>query len=312
MSHATKSGFNTPTRGFTLLEFLLSLSIGLGLISLLFVFHIHLKHKSQWIQALGELQEASQIAFSWLSRDAHRMGFIGCPRLAETHLHHPHWTAKTSLQAWQSGSSLVNPSLPLPTRARKDSDAILFRFADPIGVPVIQAKGKTIQLQENTDFVAGELVLISDCENAELFRWQSDKLRAAYQEDAQVRRLHEVLYYVGETDRKNLTGKKIYALYRQNRHPKLYSIPLVDGIERLSLRYGIKNGNNIINYVTAAQVTDWEQVKSVEVTLELASLENVKAHPIQRLVHDNRTTRPDLRLKQTWRQVLQLKARTHQ
>lgn len=53
--------------------------------------------------------------------------------------------------------------------------------------------------------------------------------------------------------------------------------PLVNGIENMQILYGIGSANEVTQYVNAAAVTNWEDVRAVKVALLSASNENTSA-----------------------------------
>ena len=302
-------GVKTHTQGFSLLEFMLSLSLGLFLLVALLTFYRQLQLSYRFIMGLSEIPENAQVALAWISRDIRMTGFIGCPRLTEVDVAgEKGLTASTSVVGWHQSRSTSGQSIPISSYD-KESDVIRIQFAEAESQHIQLAKKHHIRFQssQKSGFKVDQKLLISDCRKAESFRWGTYHLRDVYGEDAELRPLRSIVYYVAKTSRKNQSGLPIYSLHRYDLNgPRGQSRSLVEGIEKMEIRYGVQTGGAALDDVWADAVSDWRQVKAVEIILRSSSIENVMSKPSQwKAMHKQQ----DRRLKREWRQVVMLRAR---
>ncbi|WP_218813835.1 PilW family protein [Rickettsiella endosymbiont of Dermanyssus gallinae] len=198
-------------------------------------------------------------------------GLIGCVRLIDFSPLNTQLTPNTSLVVWQAGSATSNLDLPYLPSAKPHSDIILIQFLDPNTFPVKFAQGSTISLVEKSPFHLQDKCLISDCRHAEAFQWGQFNLQHRYQRDSEVGFLNKIVYYIGNTGHRNHSGNTIFALYRRNLNKSVNNpIELVEGIEKMSVRLGVRNtANEHLLYMYPHQVKNWQDVRSVEITLIL-------------------------------------------
>lgn len=295
--------------GFTLIEFLVSLALGLLLLSILMTVYVSVYKTYRLLTGWLETQESAQIALASLRLDAYRTGFIGCVQLKELSLKDEADLQSLVPKGWLANSS--HDELPISARLlHKDSDIIQFSFAEVSSVPVKMATGSLIRFQGRHTFQPHEELLISDCQHAEKFRLSNLRFRNEYHEDASVRRLHKVIYYVAATQRKNQSRKTIYALYRRDlSQSQKRSVEWVEGVERLKIYWGVANHLNEIREVAVDTVLDWKQLRRLKMVLHFSSIENVLAKGIQRAATSRLPNRgSDRRLQRVWAQTVMFRA----
>lgn len=128
----------------------------------------------------------------------------------------------------------------------------------------------------------------------------------AHSQIAQNAELVSMAYYIGDTNRKNSQGQPVLALFQKpsdgNREE------LVAGAEQMQIMYGLAAdaGGDLI-YYPAAQVGDWQAVKSVQIDLLLNSVDAVLAHPQAYYFHGQLIFPPDLLLHQAWSTTIDLR-----
>jgi type IV pilus assembly protein PilW len=111
----------------------------------------------------------------------------------------------------------------------------------------------------------------------------SNNLSKLYQTDAEVFAFESVDYFVRDTERDTAGGQPINALYMRRLIAGSggaigAAVELVEGVEDMQIRYGVDtNADRAVDaYQTGAAVTDWEDVLSVRIALQLvANEENV-------------------------------------
>ncbi|MDQ8039733.1 MAG: PilW family protein [Rickettsiella sp.] len=255
--------------GHTLLELLIALALALFLSSILLCIFLQCKKTYDITQRLNNVQTNAHIAFNALSRDIRMAGLIGCVRLVDFSPLNSKITPDTSLIVWHEGYSSVKFPLPILSRAIPHSDIILIQSLDPNTILVKFAKGKHISLLGWPSFASKGELLISDCQHAEVFQWVNISLKYTYQDGSEVGFLNKIIYYIGDTGRQTQKGRSIYALYRRNLNKSLNNpVELVEGIEKMSIRLGVKKGRHLI-YIMPDQVKKWSDVRSLEINLLL-------------------------------------------
>jgi type IV pilus assembly protein PilW len=258
--------------GYTVLELLIALALALFLSSGMIGIFIQCKNTYYTTQRLHSIQNNARIAFSWLSRDIRMAGLIGCVRLVDFSPLNSRLTPDTSVVVWHEGHSTAE-FMPLPylPRAKPHSDIVLIQSLDPNTIPVQFAKDKHIALFGRPLFRSTDQLLISDCQHAEALQWGDINLKYIYQGDSEIGFLDKIIYYIGDTGRRTHAWKPIYALYRRNLNKSLNNpIELVEGIEKISIRLGVKNrANGNLIYVLPDQVKSGLEVRSLEINLLL-------------------------------------------
>jgi type IV pilus assembly protein PilW len=257
-------------QGHTLLELVIALALALFLSSVVMSIFIQCKKTYYLTQHLDTLQTSARIAFNWLSHDIRMAGLIGCVRLLDFYPTNTHLTPDTSLVIWRGGDTPSKLTLPQLSRARLDSDIILVQSLDPNTFPVRFAKGHHISLLQRPLFHSNDELLISDCQHAEAFKWGHINLQYSYQGDSELGFLDKIIYYIGNTGRRTHDGKPIYALYRRNLNKSLNNpVELVEGIEKIKIRLGVKNTSGNLTYVNPDHIKSWINVRSLEINLLL-------------------------------------------
>jgi type IV pilus assembly protein PilW len=259
--------------GYTLLELLIALTLALFLSSAIMSIFIQCKRTYDLTQRLARLQTRARIAFNQLSRDIRMTGLIGCVRLNDFSPLNSQLTPETSLVIWHEGIPTAKFRLPHLLRARFHSDIILIQALDPNTVPVKFAQGDHIYLSGRSLFRAKDKLLISDCQHAEAFQWSHINLQHIYQRGSELGFLDKIIYYIGNTGRRTQEGKPLYALYRRNLNKSLNNpVELVEGIEEIAIRLGVKNGSSGgLIYITPEHLKSVSNVRSLEVNLVLSA-----------------------------------------
>ncbi|WP_342219758.1 PilW family protein [Rickettsiella endosymbiont of Miltochrista miniata] len=259
-----------------MLELMLAISLSLFLSLGMMSIFIHSKNIYRLTQSLGTIPTKARMAFYLLSHDIRMAGFIGCVRLMDALPINSGLTGDTSLIVWHKGHTAAKLSLPKLARYQKDSDAILIQFLDPNTFPIKEAKSSRIILAHWKLFRPRDILLISDCQHAELIHWSDIHLAHSYQMDSEIGFFNKIIYYIADTGRVSETGQRIYALYRRNLNQSVYKpTELIEGINRMSIRLGIKNSDGILYYKNANEVKHWPDAHSVEIRLLLTDVKQL-------------------------------------
>lgn len=277
LSTYTVSAFIIPTmkqieRGYSLLELLIAVTLALFLSLGMINIFIQSKDIYQLTQNLNKVQANARIAINALSHDIRMAGLIGCVRLIDFLPLHSHLTPDTSLVVWHKGQTTAKLPLPKLARYRQDSDVVLIQSMNPNTISVKFAKANHIFLMNRNVFAPKDSLLISDCQHAEVFNWGHKNLKYIYQTGSEVGFFDKIIYYIGDTGRISETGEDIYALYRRNLNKSVKkSIELVENIEKMSIRLGLKDTYGNLNYIDADKVKRWSDARSVEIKLWLTN-----------------------------------------
>ena len=269
-------------QGFTLIEVMISVVLGLILISGLIAAFMGTNRSSELNTTLTEMQESGRFALDSIIRDVRMAGFQGCANVTETPAFIRADAAPTdnflndSLRAYTVSS----------TTAWSPAPHTSFNIPTTIGVPVPGTHALSVQfgstttyqispmattasavtvLGTNVDLVSGDLAIISDCNGADIFEVTADsanvlqhgasqnggdnRLSAPYGQGSdlnrpRIMRFEANIYYIGDTGRLNSTGETVRALYRQTLPYTNPPIEISEGIENMRVRLGIEDPDN--------------------------------------------------------------------
>lgn len=276
--------------GLSLIE--LMIGIALSLLLILGVTQIFLSSKTTYSsnQALSTVQENGRFAIELLSRDVRNAGYKGqCLSMPVNHLNGGSsdlWAQNDEpVHGWEAGK---------PTFISRDvaaeSDTLFIQFAaggsDVKGDAGNAASANDIKFDPSNGVSAadGNVVLISDGLACDLFEnksndggilskdtnsdWSHD-----YTDDFEILMFQSVAYYVAEDD------EGVPTLYRSRLKHDVSgeeAEPLVPGIASLNVEYGIGTNRTVNDYVVASSVTNWGNVSSVKLMLDVISPSGLK------------------------------------
>jgi type IV pilus assembly protein PilW len=294
---------NRKQTGFSLVELMVALT--LGLILLTGVVSIFLSSKVTYLanEKTARLQESGRVALDLITHDVRSAGYLGCakiPRWFQTTLNTPTaalWNYFMPMMGYEAdGSGNYAPALdvalnPAPVN---DSDVIVTRGllrdgrALTIQADMASASADPAVLHTTTAPVtAGQIYVLTDCESTTVFQATAYTAGAPNGTIAhatggsspgnsttdlgyQYRRLSRLIpvqtytYYVGNDPVTNEPG-----LYRKTGNAANSEL-LIEGIQALQIAYAIDNvGSDRVadTYVSANNVTDWNNVISVTLSL---------------------------------------------
>jgi type IV pilus assembly protein PilW len=290
---------NSRQTGLSMVELLVAMAIQFILLGGMVYVYTNSKVMFTVNEQLSRVQENGRFATDALLYDIRMSGYAGCRSIKEIA---PNIIANSppafenitdSLTVYENGSGWTNPTTL--TRVA-GSDVITLQSTRGSGAPLtgnMSADNANIQIGGNPDgLVANDLILISDCSNADLFRASSvsngttvtiahannvntnNRLSKAYQDDAQIMSFDAHTYFIA-------TGA--------NGEPGLYlhsfnfntATLLAEGIESMQLLLAEDTGGDQQPdvYVNAAAVIDWEAVIGVRVGLLMRSDNGVATEP---------------------------------
>ena len=290
--------------GLSLVELMIAMVIQLLL--LMGLVHIYSNSKTLFrtSEQLSRIQEEGRFCVDVLSSDIRMAGYAGCLRLgANSPSGDPliNVIAKDVDAFSDIGDAIVGYSggsgwtMPTPESGVKPdyyagTDVITVRGAYGSGAYVNEkaVENANIKIASNPDDIAqGDLVLVSDCNGADLFTNQSNsaltlshpnsvntdnRLSKVYDTDAQIYRFDEKTFFIGQED-----GKEP-SLYVYSLNSGSY-MRLASGVADMAISYGVDSDEDgvVDKYSEAKDMSavDWERAVGVRLGLLLQSDDSI-------------------------------------
>ncbi|MFK8027720.1 MAG: PilW family protein [Gammaproteobacteria bacterium] len=309
------------SKGFTLVEILIALILGLVLTASAINIFINNKSTYNLENELSRLQESGRFAIDSMVEDIRMVDYNGCSsrtRLSATN----YARAPAPILPFDTDNTIrgfnANATNWTPTIESGLNLSGVINGTDVLNIQRAScgaqlngnfAANAAIGVNDSCTFVPDDVVLITDCSRADIFeidsvtngtgsqtlghsvtRNTSASLTGAYDERATVYRLRSVAYFIAN----NNNGEP--SLYRSSWTPdgnnileaspplpaaqKDFSVSeLASGIEDMQILYGeddvATSDDYADNYKTAANVTNWADVRSVRISLLLRSRDNI-------------------------------------
>ena len=308
--HAQPVAAPAQLRGFSLIELMVAMTLSLILLGGVIAIFSSSRATYETTDRLSRIQESGRFALDSMVRDLRATGFIGCSQLANftNTLKTPSnvfWDFGTSVQgfdgqgsAWVPGIDTTVITAPAPTT---NTDILVARIPLPGArqVRVMSNLAATTDpvvvdpgLQAN--FKAQDILMISDCNARAVFEVTAvnanqlshatsnatastpgnatGNLGYAYfgdndQGGAEVVPMQTVIYYIGT--RTGAPAGTPPSLFR--RVAGINAEELVEGVENMQLAFGQATGAGTVTYRKAANVTNWNNVVSVNIALLVRS-----------------------------------------
>lgn len=332
-----KSRTNSTPRvrnGFTLVELMISIVLGLVLTVVVAEVYLNSKKTYRVSDNLSRVQENGRYFLEELGRDIRMAGFIGCAKSAPITNN-----AVPATSAWLAFSQAVNgyelPSVPGGlTTAEVLAGTDVIKVQRAIGsdtrltgnMGVVNAN---VQIGSNPDnFVVDDILLVADCTAADIFRANnvssgsgtvtishsaasnsSVNLSKPYGLDAEIMRLSTNIYYIGT----GASGCPANTLCRKVLSGiTLVAQPLIDNAENLQIEYGEDTNadSTADKFVNAASVTTWDNIVSVRFSLLLRTGESTLADSAQTYTFRGTTYPASRYLRRVYTETVTLRNRT--
>lgn len=279
MSQRKSLHFNVSQSGFTLVELMISIVLGLLLVTGLISAFMGSNRSSQLNATLTEMQESGRFTLNTMVSDIRMAGFQGCVNVTDAPAMVRADTAPTtnylqdSLRAFEvEAADNWNPaphsSFTFPVGVGEPvpgTHALSVQFASATSyeidtMPTTSAPVSVIGT--DIDIVGGDLALISDCNSADIFHVSSDsgnvlqhassdnggdnRLSAPYGQGSvinrtRIMRFEANIYYIGLTGRTNSDNEPLRALYKQALPYSTPPIEMATGVENMRLRLAVED-----------------------------------------------------------------------
>ncbi len=312
MSASAMNGASrTPERGFSLVELMIAMVLGLLVIGGTVTVFGGASRSARLNEALSTLQANARFALDSVTADLRMAGFRGCADPSRAALlvgaANPPTTnlEATAVSGWLVGASGWTPAAPAgytPPAAGEagapvpGTHALRLQYAALPGYPLassmsgpaddLSVTGTVNDLREN------DFAVVANCNAAELFAvgnltrgsgtatlepaaQLSQAWHAAAEPSATsvVMPFVDALYYVGDTGRTNATGDAIRALYLQGFPHDVAPLELVEGVEQMRLEFGVEMGAGLAFLQPDAPGLVQADVRLVRLGLLMASPE---------------------------------------
>lgn len=144
------------TAGFTMIELMVALTISLILSTLLFNYYVDAAGTLSMQSSMYHLQEVANISNDAIINEIQQAGYIGCAKL----------TASFPVKSFQDYSftlsnKLIVTDTQIISRHASIMNAELINFSDD---------NKTLYVSDNMPFKPDDILIISDCHHAEIFK----------------------------------------------------------------------------------------------------------------------------------------------
>ncbi|NEX21423.1 hypothetical protein G3480_14050 [Thiorhodococcus mannitoliphagus] len=309
-------------RGFSLVEIMVALLIGMLLVAAILQLFIANKQTFRATEALSRLQENARFALEVMTGDIHKTGYTGCPSSsALTNLLQNNasvwWEdfGDGTIRGYDGNTAFPGQAFGTSVGARvAGTDAVILLQAggDEYSVVSHAAGSAQMTLDRAPAFEAGSVILVCDAKRTSILQLtavsgstitfassgstpgNSGGLTHDYGQDAKVVGYQPTAYYVGVA----ASGASPRSLYRYRLDVAGASAnpvaeELIDEVNDLQLHYGIDaNGDNLVDlaYLDATGVTDWTEVVSIRLSLLFRSAEENVTTRSQRVIFPTRDT----------------------
>lgn len=266
---------NCSFSGFMLIELLIALAIGLVIVSVILEIYLTTMRSYHLQSHLNQAQDNAKITIDILTTEIHRAGYIGCARL----------TADFPVASYSTYTLTPQNKITSPHA----NEIVIQHMGLPAAVLLGPVENASIlSVSQHVNFKPGHILMIADCKHADIFQVKAVKdvrgtrtiystrpLHYHYAQYAEVGQLEINTYFTADTARKYLDGTPVYALYVKNNQG---TFELVEGIQRMTVRYAIRNGSRTVE-LPANEITDWTNVEGVAIDL------NVVSPPLKKIWH---------------------------
>lgn len=293
-------------RGFTLIELMISVVLGLIVIGGVVSVLLANKRSYRTNEGLGQIQESARTAFELMARDIRQAGANGCDNnnrvgnVLNNGAWWSTWFGITGFDDVDTDTAVIDGVSFQERVIGTDSIHVQSVTGDVRPVQLHNAAATTIRFAAATPFVANDVLLVCDIDHAAIFRATAYDAATftlthgasgsncssglgyptqcsgagniyAFPMNAQVARLTATTWYVGNNDRPDEGGRSLYRI-ALNSAGATNIEEIVAGVTDMQLQYGMNGSQEIRNADDAA--LDWARVNSVFITLTIDSADS--------------------------------------
>lgn len=306
--------------GFGLVELMVAMTLGLVLLGSLGYVFIGTRGAFRVTDNLSRMQENARYALDVMARDVRMAGYVGCINIAAMKVNtiaNPPVSAiapGNALIGYDNGTGWTNPTSIVRPAGAGDVLSVMGAFGGEVNLAGnLTPSNANVQINGNPHgFVAGDVLLVTNCVNADVFTATSVSNSGTtvtvahanssntgnrigeYGPDAFVMRMEQLSYFIGN----NPAGNP--ALYRVGLDGVAQE--LVENVREMQFRYGLDtDADGAVNSYSNTP-GNWAQVVSVVINLLMRSPDNnVSTSTTQTATFNNATfTATDRRLYQVY------------
>lgn len=273
---------STHNSGFTLLETMIACALGIMLCGVIMQNYLSNKHIYNLNTTIARLNENLQFADFFLRQTVIHAGFAGCKNIQEfrfnihnhTGIHFDFSHPITSHQSTDKNSDVL-----IITKANAAITNIKQDYIKQNHIKLDNEEGNFIAVAQNPAIESNTVLLLSDCQYADLFTADKDSYKKTQRVDlhnilshdylsksAVISRFEEMTFFIDKTSRLNTKNKPIYGLFLSvNHRPRQELIP---EITNMQIHYEINN--NIAQNLTTEQMNNtnlWDQITAIKIIL---------------------------------------------
>lgn len=277
-------------RGFTLIEVLIVLGLGMILITLLNRVYFQTQETHNRQQERMALQKKRLNLQALFRQEFSEAGYLGCRKLTENFLRE-NFVVLDAL-GFKSGIKGYEPLTKqnwapnlkgfLRNRVNTLNDVIEVFKIHPLGYGKQSTNPHQLEISAARWLTLQDIALISDCEHVEILKINHisgrDKMRQIltlskplnfpYSESSQISVFQKRSFYIRDTGRKNKGNRPIYSLFLLDEQGQ--ENELLDNIESMQIEYGVRQeGGSGVRYFSAKDIKDWLKVILVKFSLSL-------------------------------------------
>jgi type IV pilus assembly protein PilW len=304
-SAGARSGKAGSARGFTLVELMISLTLGLVVIGGVVSIMLANKRTYQSNEALSQIQESARTAFELVARDARQASASGCDnngRIANVLTGGTAWWQAWFGIAGYEGTATdpaVTTGTATPNRIT-GTDSIQFQSIESAGLSVKTHNTTTAAITLNataTPYAVGDVLMVCDFDHAALFKVTAYDntnfvvTHAAstgtpgncskglgfptncttanlyqFKPNSQVARFTATDWYIGNNGRPLEGGRSLYRM----RLGAPSAEEVVAGVTDMQIRYRVANATDFVD-ATSVAAADWKNVNALAITLSMTS-----------------------------------------
>lgn len=333
------------SRGFTIVEIMVALAIGMLISALVVTIFSASARTYRVADSVASLQETGRVAIEAIERDARGAGFRGCNSnnvfassgqlnvISSPLTYLNDYSA--SMRGYNNSGASWSPALPAELSGavpapKSGTDVVVFRVARgiPIGLSATMASSSAnVPLMAAGAFAVDDRVLIADCAQSTVFRISGIAgtnllhdltrnsnldLKRAFGEDAIVMPVQTRAYYIGSSSRNPATERSLWV-----RTDTGVSQELVENVLDLQIQYGrdtdaVKDW--VANsFVQALSTTNWgkNDVVALQISLLLGGSRDNETQAVTQYIYNGQLLTPtDRKLRRVYTATIQLRNRT--
>ncbi|VAW97163.1 hypothetical protein MNBD_GAMMA22-2226 [hydrothermal vent metagenome] len=293
--------------GVTLIELMIAMAISSILLVGVGSIYSNTK-KTYFVQdEFGRLQENARYALDVLTKEIRNAGYIGCKNLSlltpnnilanPNELGGVNFSSNNFILGHTNSGGAINPPFPSPsTNVVNNTDALTLRRGSSCGGHLTgntDPNNANVQVISSCSFQQNEVVMITDCERADIFKITNNpnntgtnetvtlahsnagnttnKLSKIYGTDSKIIKLQRDTYFIKTDPISNNPSLYVRGLFNQGGAYGVFENQLADNVESMLIDYGVD-----LDYV---QDTDIENI-GADTYLTATEINNLGTNPL--------------------------------